>query len=506
MSGLEIGLALPGIIDLCLKYGKAIVTTYKDFKNANEEVEEGKLAVDAAWAKTSEQLAFLRRVWDQLSENYRDLQSRMLRHFEKKLEAAVRELSKLDDQAAKSGSRLLSKSKAAKYALLKKESLDRAIQNLRVWQNEFDTTWYLVLLIADEAIDKTLAKRTGTEKLSVARHVRSALRPKPQQEATVFLSGSKLQSAKRSEIPYSTSEVIEIAGVGTFILDSADCSSRKDAVTFSKSVRSLAMRLQQVDATGFHLLKCHGVARITDPNTKQLLSFDFIFNFPKGCQKPQSLRSHLLSRATHSLSDRISLAKQLATSVSYIHVLEFVHKNIRPETILIFEGVGSHLGPLYLLGFRAFRMADNKTLRLGNSIWSENIYQHPDRQGSNPGVDYVMQHDIYSLGVCLLEIGLWDSLVNNEGNANISLAGVNRDPSTFNRDSSLKDHFMTLAKEQLPIRMGEMYTQVVVNCLTCMDETNEDFGDESEFEDGDGILIGVKYIEKILLLLGEITV
>ncbi|KAJ5607492.1 hypothetical protein N7537_004111 [Penicillium hordei] len=108
-----------------------------------------------------------------------------------------------------------------------------------------------------------------------------------------------------------------------------------------------------------------------------------------------------------------------------------------------------------------------------------------------------MQHDIYSLGVCLLEIGLWDSLVSSEGDANISLAGVNCDPSAFNRHSSLKDHFMTLAKEQLPIRMGDMYTQVVVNCLTCMDETNGDFGDESEFEDGDGIQIGVKYIEKV---------
>lgn len=476
------------------RYGKVIVTAYKDFKHANEEFEERKLAIDAAWVKTSEQLTFLRRVWDRLGEDYRDLHGRMLRHFEKKLEAAVRELSKLDDQATRSGSRLSDKSKATKYALLKKESLDRAIRDLQTWQNTFDTTWYLVILIADEAIDQALVKRTGTEKLSVARHVRSALRPEPQQEAAIFLSGSKLQSARRSNIPYSTSEVIEIAGIGTFILDSADCSSRKDAATFSKNVRSLAMRLQQVDANGFHLLRCHGVARITGPNTKQLLSFDFIFNFPEGCQKPQSLRSHLLSRATHSLSDRIGLAKQLATSISYIHVLEFVHKNIRPETILIFEGVGSHLGPLYLLGFRAFRLADNKTLRLGNTIWSENIYQHPDRQGSNPGVDYVMQHDIYSLGVCLLEIGLWDSLVSSGGDLNISLAG---DPSAFDRGSLIKDQFMTLAKEQLPIRMGDMYTQVVVNCLTCMDEANEDFGDESEFEDGDGILIGVKYIEKV---------
>ncbi|KAJ6138998.1 hypothetical protein N7471_005484 [Penicillium samsonianum] len=54
--------------------------------------------------------------------------------------------------------------------------------------------------------------------------------------------------------------------------------------------------------------------------------------------------------------------------------------------------------------------------------------------------------------------------------------------------------------------MGEKYTQVVVNCLSYIDTTNEDFGDESEFEDNDVILIGVKYIEKILLQLSEMSV
>ncbi|KAJ6079150.1 hypothetical protein N7467_008903 [Penicillium canescens] len=507
MSGLEIGLALPGVIDLCLKYGKIIVTAYKDFKQANQAIEERKLAVDASWTKTSQQLAFLRRVWDSLGEDYRDLLCRILRVFEKKLEAAVIQLSKLEKQATQSGSGLPDKLKAAKYALLKKESLEKAVQDLQSWQNELDTTWFLVLRIADHTILKDeLVKRRGTEKLSVARHVLDALQTEPDQAVSLFLSQDKIHSAMRSDILYSTLRVIEIAGVGTFILDSADCSSRKDAQMFAKNVRHLAMRLHQVDANGFHLLKCHGVARITDPHTKQLLSFDFIFNFPEGCHKPQSLRSHLLSRATHSLSDRISLAKQLATSINYIHVLDFVHKNIRPETVLIFEGNGTHLGPLYLLGFRAFRLADNKTLRLGNSGWSENIYQHPDRQGSNPDADYVMQHDIYSLGVCLLEIGLWESLVSSEGHANTLLAGFKCDPSAFIADRSLKDHFTTLAKEQLPIRMGEMYTQVVVNCLSCMDEMNEEFGNESEFEDADGILIGVKYVEKVLLLLSEITV
>jgi hypothetical protein len=43
--------------------------------------------------------------------------------------------------------------------------------------------------------------------------------------------------------------------------------------------------------------------------------------------------------------------------------------------------------------------------------WDRNVYRHPLRQGDRPAEAYRMQHDIYSLGVCLLEIGLWESFV-----------------------------------------------------------------------------------------------
>jgi hypothetical protein len=45
--------------------------------------------------------------------------------------------------------------------------------------------------------------------------------------------------------------------------------------------------------------------------------------------------------------------------------------------------------------------------------------------------------------------------------------------------------------------MGNKFAQAVVNCLTCMDESNRDFGDKEDFQDEDGVLIGVKYIEKV---------
>ena len=463
------------------------MTAYRDFKGANEEIEERRVAVETAWAKTAEQLAFLSRVWERLDEDYRALQGRILRNFEKKLKDAVIRLSELDNLASKSGS-----PKAVKYALLKKKSLDRAIQDLQTSQKEFDMTWYLVLLIADRFVDDALVRREGTEKLSIARHVRDALKPESSQKISIFLPEGKLRSATRVDIPYSTSQTLVIPGIaGTAILDSADCSSRSDASIFAKNVRHLATRLRQVDANGFHLLKCFGVVRVTDPCTERLLSYDFIFNFPERCSQPRSLRSHLLSRSIQSLGDRVRLAKELAISINYIHVLDFVHKNIRPETVLIFESGGSEVGPLYLLGFRAFRLADNKTQRLGNSVWSEDLYQHPDRQGSKPGADYVMQHDIFSLGVCLLELGLWESLVDSKGHEGSLLA------SSGPLVGSLKGHYTRLANERLPSRMGEKYTAVVVNCLSCLDSTNEDFDDEREFKDDDGILIGVKYIEKV---------
>lgn len=157
---------------------------------------------------------------------------------------------------------------------------------------------------------------------------------------------------------------------------------------------------------------------------------------------------------------------------------------------------------LFLLGFRAFRMADGKTLRLGTSVWAEGIYQHPERQGVTPGVDYIMQHGIYGLGVCLHGIGLWIPFVNNDGQFHPLVTKSNAQKLTFGGNEMLKksDILIALAEGQLSLTMGEKYTRVVVNCLTCMDETNEDFGDAREFEDSDGILVGVKYIEKVLIL------
>lgn len=61
----------------------------------------------------------------------------------------------------------------------------------------------------------------------------------------------------------------------------------------------------------------------------------------------------------------------------------------------------------------------------------------------------------------------------------------------------IKDHLVSLAKKELPKHMGNRFTSIVITCLTCLDEENIDFGDETEFQDNEGILVNVRYIEKV---------
>ncbi|KAL3451210.1 hypothetical protein BJX65DRAFT_304616 [Aspergillus insuetus] len=478
----ELGLAIVGAvasIDKCLKFGEFVVSRYRTLRDANVEISEQLLMIEAT-------------VWDKLNAEHQDLQQRILLVFQNRLEVAMLEVSKIGTAPRKR--------KAAKYAIYVKESLEKTIRDLKTWAAEFDPTWWLILLMSDKATDKTvdktidngLADETRDRSFQAAKHIRDALRIVKPPAGDFYLKEATLNAADRSEIPYSTSQRIvtsSSSGAMTFILDSVDGTAVADVSVFSRNVRDLAVRLKKIEPTTFHLLQCLGVTRTRDQVTRRATSLHFVFKMPKSLHCPKSLRQLLLSSGSPSLTSRLSLARDLATSISYIHVLDFVHKNIRPETALVFEGSGSPFGPLFLLGFKTFRTADGNSLRLANTDRIENMYQHPERQGIVPGTDHRMQHDIYSLGVCLLEIGLWTSFV--------SASATNPSPN-IPADSSTphKTYFTTIARERLPYKMGEKYTNVVISCLTCMDATNEDFGDESEFEDDFGIRIGVKYIEK----------
>lgn len=226
-----------------------------------------------------------------------------------------------------------------------------------------------------------------------------------------------------------------------------------------------------------------------------------------------------------SLTRRVRIAKELAKSISYVHTFNFVHKNISPESVLLFEDLSSSRSATFLVGFDDFRSADGGTALIGDVSWEKNVYRHPSRQGEFPDEAYRMQHDIYSLGVCLLEIGLWESFVayttddppqprygksysnfmawvkgQSEGgpeqqSSNASYMGF--------MASKLKEYLVLSARTQLPQKMGDRYAEVVISCLTCLDESDDSFDDGWDMDEDD-IRLGVRFNEKILGRLNEI--
>src|SRR5690606_20196843 len=72
------------------------------------------------------------------------------------------------------------------------------------------------------------------------------------------------------------------------------------------------------------------------------LQFELVFDFPGSLTRPKSLRQILNEavsqrRIRYSLSARLRLARRLARSVMFVHACAMVHKNIRPECILVFQ-------------------------------------------------------------------------------------------------------------------------------------------------------------------------
>jgi hypothetical protein len=173
----------------------------------------------------------------------------------------------------------------------------------------------------------------------------------------------------------------------------------------------LARELSKTDPLSFNLLGCRGVVKNHRPIFTEggegtpVLTFDFIFAIPQFLSESRSLRELVLLRDKHPFLDEVELTKQLANSVT------FVHKNIHPETILIFEQEDLWTDAAFLVGFETLRMSGGRTYGHWDSSREKNIYRHPHQQGFSSQEYYLTQVDIYTLGVCLLEIRLWQSFV-----------------------------------------------------------------------------------------------
>jgi hypothetical protein len=140
--------------------------------------------------------------------------------------------------------------------------------------------------------------------------------------------------------------------------------------------------------------------------------FELVFAVPDGTVR-QSLAHRIVSSPKPEIVERLKTCLVLAEAVVSVHTLGLVHKSIRPRsTLIVSKATGySSANPMYLLDWSRIRELLGASTMLGENDWQKRIYQHPERQGRYVEQVYHPRHDIYSLGVCLLEILLWTPFV-----------------------------------------------------------------------------------------------
>ncbi|KAI0540438.1 serine/threonine protein kinase [Xylaria digitata] len=283
-------------------------------------------------------------------------------------------------------------------------------------------------------------------------------------------------------------------------------------------VREIAVILHHADTRLMGILHCDGFLWDSLSNR-----FELKFPFPEGLSKPRTLLDLLQdpenrrSGVKHPLNQRVSLAKRIVKAVFVLHAAGFVHKQIRPDNVVIFERVSTHnptgtqgaaertkypyaLGEPFLVGFDSVRKVDAASLMLPVEDWKKSIYLSPERHRLQQGDEFQMHHDIFSLGVLLLEMAFWASFQDKGSQLG---KRVWKDGSALRSPGELKSIYLSLASGAVPRLMGQKYADVVSACLTGLQSEGRSAKD---LEDGDGIVVGTKYVTAIIKKLEEISI
>lgn len=197
-----------------------------------------------------------------------------------------------------------------------------------------------------------------------------------------------------------------------------------------------------------------------------------------------------------SLNIRLRLFYELATAVLQTHTLGLVHKKIRPENLLVTYTADSgsiRQASLFLSGWQHARGLDGEaTKRIGESIARKAIYQHPHRQtrdgkpATNP---YCIGHDIYSLGVCILELLTWKPIISSDTEGDVLsdayrqtfrdfgfTANIPEDHDGFSEAELLtadakevQSILVAMSKRLIGQRAGDKVAELAAKCLKCLD-------------------------------------
>ena len=155
-----------------------------------------------------------------------------------------------------------------------------------------------------------------------------------------------------------------------------------------------------------------------------------------------------------SLEQRFQLATTLAASVLQFHKVSWLRKSISSFNIVFFYPLSrswlAGLADPVFLGYSYSRSRDTGTFTEGPQQNNEHpAYQHPDYR--EKGLRFCARYDYYSLGLLLLEIGLWESFVGSRLDGRSAMGWTER--------------ILGVLVPRLRVTMGTRFQAVVETCL-----------------------------------------
>ncbi|KAI9647720.1 hypothetical protein NHQ30_004106 [Ciborinia camelliae] len=168
--------------------------------------------------------------------------------------------------------------------------------------------------------------------------------------------------------------------------------------------------------------------------------------------------------------------------------------------------------------------------------WATRLYQHPHGQWPRAEEEYTMGHDIYSMGVCMLEILLWKPLLAKSngktllpslliqrmvklsnvkfGPANEVFSDDEDEPIEFSEQRKLRHNLshmdgkdmgkmiMKMVNSDLPSAVGIALTEVVISCLNM----SEDHLKRMSFDEGSALRVGMEIMSLIQSRIDDIKI
>ncbi|TVY16888.1 hypothetical protein LARI1_G004125 [Lachnellula arida] len=228
-----------------------------------------------------------------------------------------------------------------------------------------------------------------------------------------------------------------------------------------------------------HTLDCIGY---TDESTTS--RYGLVYKAPSSSSSNLNTLISSTDLRTPDLGDRFKLAQTLAIALWSLHSLDWLHKSLCTSNILFFPSTFSasatrstavaasipDISSPFLLGFDASRPDGMGEMSVASkNPAASDLHRHPNSLNGISRKPYCKSYDIYSLGLVLLEIGLWKVL------------------QTYHKPHYSAERFKDKIVVQnlvpnLSSKTGRLYKEVVERCLFAKEDlTGQEAGQLMEY-------------------------